>query len=684
MWRRIPSVFAAALLAACVSGATGCAQTRAAKLPGETDLRVDRVTITPRKAGEGTDVDFGPLLPKLGSRPGNALYTDRFYNPFRVAEDRRRVLAYLVSLGWFEAEVDEPRVRVDEASGKVELVITFTPGPRYALAGVRTEGAPAGTEDALTSRVPVHAGQAGDGIDLEAMRVARYEMAAALQREGFGHARVLVRTYVDRTKREVTVVYFADPGPRTKVGRIRVEGNRTVSTEDVLDRLGLRPGDPWSLTAKEKAELDLLDTGAFTGAVLETTADVETYLGDVPDSGGVVADERVASDGSLLPRSVPEVIDVVVHVDEAPRARVRLRATIEADPTRGDATAGAELDLRNALGSQHHLLFRARAGYGVLWEDDTDTPSGLYGDALARYTRPGAIGRLGDGRLSVRFRDVLYPGSHLRELFAGPGLRVTMARGLFVEADAGFRLGQQVDLGPFDDATRRDLALPSRDDARGAVASAALVLDDRNDPIEPTRGLFLALRGEVSPGGALATHRWGLVAPEGRAYVGLSSSFSLALRASGGWIFGWDESGVPLGPRFFGGGAFGMRGVGRDRLSPTALGGCASGTSVPGPLGVDPTCRGEVVGGLSLVESSVELRYLPPLKQAGLAVFVDAGGAGRRANPFASGVNVAVGLGPRLRLWYVPLAVDVATQIVKDGTIDDHRVLVFARVGEAF
>ncbi len=648
-----------------VVATVGCTQTRAPKLVGETDLRVDKVTLSPREGEAKPDVDFAPLYPKLGSRPGSALYTDRFYNPFRVAEDRRRVLTYLQSLGYFDAVVDEPRVRVDEKAQKVDLTITFAAGPRYALAEVRVTGAPQEAEDAARALVPAHA---GDRYDLEVMRVVRYDMAAVLQRAGFGHARVYVRTYVDRAARTVSIVYFADPGPRTRVGKVRVEGNRKVATADIEERLGLHEGDAYSLTAKEKAELDLLDTGAFAGAVVESTADVETYVGDVPDTGGVIEPERVTDDGSLRPRALPDAIDLVVHVDEAPSARVRLRGTVEADPTRGDVTAGAELQLRNALGSQHHLTFRARAGYGYLWSDDTDTPGGVYGDALARYTRPGAIGRLGDARLSVRFRDVLYPGFHLRELFAGPGLRVTIARGLFVEGDVGFRLAGQADFGAFDEPTRQAFALARSDVYRGAEASAALVFDGRNDVIEPSRGVFFALRGTASPGGPLATNRYLVVATEARAYVGITTSFSLALRASGGWVFGWDDSGVPLGPRLFGGGPFGFRGTGRDRLSPVAP-------------GVD---RPEVVGGLSLTELTAELRYLPALKQAGFAVFVDAGGAGRRANPFATGVNVAAGIGPRLRLWYVPLAVDLATQIVKDGEVGEQRFLVLARIGEAF
>ncbi|MBX3200963.1 MAG: BamA/TamA family outer membrane protein [Labilithrix sp.] len=667
-WRKLAVVVLASALGAC-------AHTRAEKLPGETDLKVARVSIV-NERGEA-DEDFAPLLPRLGSRPGNALYTDRYYNPVRVAEDRRRVLTFLQSRGYFEARVDEPAVIVDEANGKVAVTFTYVKGPRYALASVDLRGAPPGTERLLDARVTA---RPGGPYELEEIRVARYDMAQDLQREGYGHARVYVRSYLDRTARTVSVVYFADPGPRTTVGRIEVEGARKVDVDDIRARLGLAPGDPYSLSAKEKAELDLYDTGAFAQVVLNTSADVETYLGDVPDSGGVIPDERVADDGTLRPRDLPETIDVVVHVDEAPRAQVRLRGTVEADPTRGDATAGAELQLRNVFGSQHHLTLRGRVGYGVLFGEDIAPPGGLYGDALVRYTRPSLFGRVVDGRVTARFRDVLYPGFHFRELFAGPGVRSTLARDLFVEGDVGFRFGQQVDLGTFDDATRARFVLPDTDVYVGSEVSGALVWDARNDPVEPMRGHLLALRAAASPGGALGSQRYVLAAPEARGFLPLSSSFSLGVRASGGWVFGWDASGVPLGPRLFGGGSFGNRGYGRDRMSPIAPADCAPAANVGEP----PVCRGALVGGLSVLESSLELRFLPPLKQAGFVVFVDAGNTGTRANPLENGVSIATGIGPRLRLWYVPLSVDLAHQFVRDGALGNHRFLVFARIGEAF
>lgn len=659
----------AVLLCALLS-LVGCAQTRPERVPGDTDLPIARVEIVP--APESAVVDVSPLLPKLGSRPATALYTARRYNAFRVTEDRRRVESYLQTLGYLDAKVEEPTVAFvlgREDQQQVVLSFRYAAGPRYSLGSLRYQGLPSGVSLSSFERASV-----GGSFDLEVLRVARYDMAAHLQRAGFGHAQVYVRTYLDRAAHVAHVVYLCDAGPRTKVGTVRFEGHKKVAESDLRDRLGLAPGDEFDLDKKERAEGDLRDTGAFNQVVIETTADVEQYFGDVPDSGGTIPDSRIDDQGNLVPRQLPETVDLVVHVDEAPRTRIKLRASAELDPTRFDVIAGAGAEFLNALGSQKHLTLRGRAGFGVLVQPSTQNPRGLYGDAELRYTQPGLLGRVGDGRAAVRFSDVLYPGFHLRELTVGPGVRSTLAKGLFLDVDTFFRLAQQVDFGPFTADERARFALPADDGYLGGEARAGLVWDARNDPVEPTDGHFLALRALASPFG---THRYGQVAPEGRLFVPLGTSFSLATRAAYTLTHGFGDDGVPLGPRTFGGGAFGMRGFGRDRLSPVAYR-CA-----PSPVGA-ASCSEIFVGGLSLAEASLELRYLPPLKQAGITFFVDAGGAGRRGNAFEDGVSVAAGLGPRLRLWYVPLSVDMSYRFVDRSQFTERGLFVFARIGEAF
>jgi outer membrane translocation and assembly module TamA len=650
--------------------AAGCHKQRPEKVPGETDLVMRDIQIT---GPDGADLhlEVTPLLTKLGLRKQDAIYTHRYYNPFRLVEDRRRLRSYWQTGGYYGAEVDEPEVEIDEQKGvKVRWVVRE--GPRYELASINLRHAPEGTREALFDLVPHRPGQR---YDLEAMRIARYAMAAKLQRAGYGHARVYSRAYVDREKKVVHWVYLVDAGPRTRVGTLRIEGARRVREADVRRRAGLAEGEPFDLDRKEQAEFHLLDSGSFAAAVVQTSADVEQYIGDVPDSGGVLADSQIDGEGNLVPRLLPETVDLVIRLREAPATQVKLRAGAEADPTRLDALVGGELWRRDLGGGQHHLVLEGRLGYGHLWRDEPGLPSGVYGEGLLRSNHPGLLARLVDGRLSVRYRDVLFPGFHLRELTAGPGLRTTAAPGLFLDLDPYFRRGQAVDLGPFDDATRAAFKLPSSAVAQGLEVNGAIHWDRRNDPAEPTEGHLLALRAAFSPGGAVATHRYLLLAPEARGFVSFSSSLSLGLRLSGGWIPLAGDDGVPQGPRLFGGGSYGLRGFGRDRLSPRAR-----------SCSLEGVCRDPYVGGLSLAEGSVELRYLPYLKQTGLTFFVDAGGAGLGANPFEDGVSAAVGFGPRLRLWYLPISIDYAYRFLERGARSEETgsFLLFLRIGEAF
>jgi outer membrane translocation and assembly module TamA len=648
---------------------TGCAhQKRPEKVPGETDLTVRSVEVVADPSQpEPESVDMTPLYGKLGSRAASALYTARYYNPFRVAEDRRRIESYLQTLGYLDAVAGEPELSINEARKDVKLRFLYNAGPRYVLSALDFHQLPEGLSLKSFERAAP-----GDTFDFEVLRVVRYDMAAHLQRAGYGHAQVYVRFYVDKGKKTVAVRYFCDAGPKTKVGSIRVQGARSVAEADVRERMGLLPGDTFSLAAKERAEVLLYNTGAFAHVTLVTTADVESYLGDVPDTGGVLAPERINAEGDLIPRALSDSIDVVAQVDEAPAVRLRLRASAEVDPTRFDTVLGAGTELRNVFGSQHHLSLKGRIGAGTFFRNrtaDVGNSGILYGDALLRYSRPGLLGQLVDGRVSVRFREAQYPGFRLRELTAGPGLWIAPSKNLFVEAETNFRLAGTLGLGPFSEQDRLAAALPADSIYRGLELNAAIVWDERNDPVEATRGHLMALRALASPVG---TNTYVQLAPELRAFIPLGSNFSLALRGVGAWVFGNDVRGVPVGPRLFGGGAYGMRGFGREQLSPLLTTCNAQG------------CGQERVGGLSMVESSIELRFLPELKQFGFNTFVDLGGFGLNANPFSSGLMMAAGIGPRIRLWYLPISIDLAYRFLEGSRLANGGLQLFARIGEAY
>ena len=654
----------------------GCARQRFPKAPGETDITVQPLVFrTP--AGDEPGLATDPVLPRLGMRAGNLLLPDRYYSPFREAEDRRRLTAYWQTYGYFDVVVREPEVRIDRARSTAWVTWTIDEGPRYRIRSVQILNAPAEYRTALEDDLTFGVGEGA--IDLELFRKSRYPMGERLRRAGYGHAMVYSRSFVDRGAKAIDWFFYVDAGPKTKVGKVTVVGNHKVPADKVLDRIGMQPGDPFDLEKKEKAELDLLDTGAFASAYIETTADVEFLIpGDTPDTGGVMNDSQIDAQGNMVPRQLPEQIDLTVRVVESPSQQLRVGAGFELDPTRVDAGIGSELWLRHLFGPQHHLVLEGRVGYGWLWRGHTEHPTGLYGEALARSVHPGWIARLIDLRLTTRYRDVLYPGFHLRELTAGPGFRTALARGLFFDIDTFFRWSQDVDFGPFDAATREELSLPDDDFSHGALLELGIVKDARLSQTEPVRGHLLAARASFSPGGPLGTHRWLSLAPEARGYIPIDLTWSVALRAAPQWVLLDGDEGVPLGPRLFGGGAYGMRGYGRQHLSPRA----------PCPAAAFIACDGEVTGGLSLAEGSAELRWLPQRKPYGGVLFGDIGGAGAEANPFEDGVSLAFGLGFRLRTWYLPISLDVSYRLLTENELEEPSSLdpfgLFLRIGEAF
>jgi outer membrane translocation and assembly module TamA len=648
-----------------IAVAIGCSRPQFPTVPGQTEIAVSKVSIEPR-AGEQLSVTYKPLLENLGLRIDSAIRPGRAFNPFRLAEDRRRITAFLHGHGHFDAEVDEPVLAYATDNKSVAVTWRVHEGDAYRISSLELVGAPPQHDAMLRAMIPFGP---GDLVDLETYRPLRRALAERLQDEGYGHARGYSRTFVDKATKTVAWFYYLDPGPHTRIATIKVEGNHQVPAGEILDRIGLATGSGYSTAAKRKAELALLDTGAFASAIVLSDADIQTGPPEHPDTGGVLAPEQVDGEGKLVPRQLPDAIAVRVVVVEAPARHLRAELGIEADPTRIDSYAGARVLLRNLFAPQHHLVLEGNVGYGLLFDDDEEPADGVYGRALVQYLKPGWIRRELDLRVTARWRDTLYPSSLLREIQLGPGVRTTLAPGVFVDVDAYFRIGRQLDLPPLMTVSP-ELELPASNDSEGAELTASILADRRNDRVEATDGWLLSLRTSYSPGGALADHRWLQLVGDARAFRPLSAKLSIAARISGGVVTLGDDAGIPLGPRLFGGGAYGMRGFGRDRLSPVA---CSLECDV-------------YVGGRSLVESSVELRLLPFRKLYGAAVFVDAGAVGDGTDPFQSGISLAAGLGARLRSWYLPVSIDLAYRIVEENNVgaDLDRLLVFFRIGEAF
>ena len=119
---------------------------------------------------------------------------------------------------------------------------------------------------------------------------------------------------------------------------------------------------------------------------------------------------------------------------------------------------------------------------------------------------------------------------------------------------------------------------------------------------------------------------------------------------------------IPAPQRYYAGGGGSVRGFGYQEV---------------GPRLADNTPE----GGLSLVESSLELRH--ELREAwGVAVFVDAGEVGRQQVPSFGDLSVGAGIGVRYNLGFGPLRVDIATPVTDRKGAAPFQIYI--SIGQAF
>ena len=195
------------------------------------------------------------------------------------------------------------------------------------------------------------------------------------------------------------------------------------------------------------------------------------------------------------------------------------------------------------------------------------------------------------------------------------------------------------------------VSLPSKLDYDGR--------DNKLDPTEGLRGTF-----DVEPftdllGGTVAVVSKGSIA--GYYGFGKDNRIIVAGRGAVGTIVGGDTEEIPATRRFYLGGGGSIRGF--EYRS------------------VGPEVNGEVVGGLSFFETSLELRFRVT-DTIGIVPFIDAGAAYEDPIPdFSEDIRIGAGIGVRYFTPLGPLRFDVAVPLNGD---DDNTFAFYVGLGQSF
>jgi outer membrane protein insertion porin family/translocation and assembly module TamA len=611
------------------------------------------------------------------------------YDPYVLERDLLRIERYYRARGYYEARARAARV-VPSGEGHVAITIEVFEGEPVLVGETRVDGlTDLHIDDTASVLAALRAKlRSGRPFDEDRFEAAKQGIERALADAGHAYAKVSGEALVDLPNHVANVVYRIVPGNKAVLGPIRIDGLGSVPEAPVRRALDLDEGRPYSLSQIEAARRAALELGVFS------SVEIEQDLGR-PDAA---------------------VVPITVHVVPSKLRAVKLGVGAELDVIRTDGHLTTGWEDRNFLGGLRRLSIDDRPGL-VLYPTrlpDFPKPVALLPENRARVElrQPGLFEArtAGIARLAFNIYPYAFPLPSQAEAQAKNDIGVPGYR----EVVTG--LGADRTFGPIFASLFYDLQLSYPFTYGGQATSAnsivlsyvdlSTTLDLRNDPIRPTKGLFVGNDLQVA-GGALGGDATDFrIQPEVRAYVPISRRVTFAVRATTGFVFPSQGEDPVLFDQlvylrgFFSGGANSNRGYGFREIGARG----AVAFFIPARQSAfvycqqnpdDPLCQ-IPLGGLSLWEASTEVR-LRLHGALGTDVFCDASDVSRgRAQIRLDYPHLSCGAGLRYDTPVGPFRFDFGYQIPGMQILDpnapdsekrlpgDSNWAISLGIGEAF
>jgi outer membrane protein assembly factor BamA len=187
-----------------------------------------------------------------------------------LPQDELRIRVHLWRRGWRHATV---ATRVEPRGSGVQVTFDVAQGPPTLVRSVSvSQDAPVLTARQIRRAELPDSGRPLNVIDLDSARV---RLLDALWDRGYGDAVVRDTTRLLDTLSAALEVRV-EPGRRTTVGRIEVEGNQRVSDRTVADAMPLRAGGLYRPPAAAESERALFLTGMFEQVLVEVPPQPDT------------------------------------------------------------------------------------------------------------------------------------------------------------------------------------------------------------------------------------------------------------------------------------------------------------------------------------------------------------------------------------------------------------------------
>jgi outer membrane protein assembly complex protein YaeT len=597
------------------------AQAMAAPLPEEADPpRVDELRFSGVEAV--TEKELRERLETAEPPFWGLLFwrEDPLFEDAALEEDLVRIAEIYREHGYFEASASS-ELELDESGKRVAVEIHVVEGEPVRLEQIDVTLADPSLLAPDLWEEALRAISLSEGQIFGTRDYARARAALVDRLAEAGHPAAVLEggAEVELEHHAARLLWKVDPGPAVRFGELRLVGLERVAPELVMRELVFAPGDAYALGVQRKSELRLRDTELFRSVAIRP--------------------RPPAASTPEAPAAAPQVWPMEVQLRERPPRSISLSAGYG---TEEKIRARAAWRHRNFLGGARKLELAGEyssliAGGSIRFLQPRFIDPELKLEvttSFARETVPAYDAWRLDGRFELQ-RPISGPWS------GRGGYAIEFANVTKVRADDPGEEGR----------------------ARVSSLFAGLRRSTLDDRLVPRRGTWLDLYAEptLEPLGASASYLT-LVA-EGRAFWSWREAV-LGSRLRFGAIqpmLGSASGDVPIFRRFFAGGSTSVRGYGYQD--------------------VGPQDDGDPVGGLTLVEASLELRF-PLFWRLGGVAFLDAGQISRGTWSFGAPVRFGAGPGLRLRTPVGPVRVDVGFPL--NPRRGDDTVQVYFSVGHAF
>jgi len=512
----------------------------------------------------------------------------------------------------------------------VAVRAVISEGPSTTLDAVSFTGNQALAEPELRARLTLRPGAPyvpGQlAVDRDAIQLAYQDL-------GYESASVEAVPAFSQNNTRVTIAFAIHEGPRVFVDHVLIVGNVRTSTSTIERELRVKAGDPFSLGAINDGQRRLTALGLFRRTRItelrhggETTRDLLVTVEEAPPTtvgygGGVEAGQIVTAEeeGNLAGN----------HLDIAPRAFF-------------------QIGRRNVFGKNRSLNFFSSVAF-----HSQQSAANLEYTAIATYREPRIFNTAADAFVNATVEQQRRSSFN----FSRRSLSADIARKLTrtVSVSGSYQIQRT---SVFDEKLSDDKPLIDRvfSQFRLSSFSSTLVRDTRDDAVDPSRGEYGSLSGQLA-GRAIGSEigfaksfltaqafrtlpHTNRVVVAGSARIGLAAGFPRDAVNTDGKIETIRD--LPQSERFYAGGDTTIRGFARD----------AVGT--PATLTLD----GFPKGGNAEIVLNAELR-LPVAGDFGAVVFIDGGNVFARVSDVDFGeLRAGYGFGARYRSPFGPIRLD--------------------------